>query len=143
VRVKGGPPSEGLKTSNCIMLKYSVAYSPHAEAVEAQKPRGTRLPNSRGALPCLASLPSLRSAPQAHLPEGIYIAKTSFQGHQEVPLSGLNATHREQVRMRGSLAHCEPVALVTPQCNVPNRGMMHQEDSKKEATDMTVGGVCL
>jgi hypothetical protein len=53
-------------------------------------------------------------SPQTHPPKEIYIARTSFQGRLEVLLSDLNATHREQVRMKGSpLAHCEPVTLVT------------------------------
>jgi hypothetical protein len=64
---------------------------------------------------------------QAHLPEGIYIARTLVQDRQKVPVRVLNATHQDQKLMRGSpLAHCEPVTLVTdcdmeqPQAQDPN-----------------------
>jgi hypothetical protein len=61
--------------------------------------------------------------------EGIVIARTQktlgvekglvepspIHFRQEVPVRVLNATHRVQTLMRGSsLAHCEPVTLVTP-----------------------------
>jgi hypothetical protein len=35
-------------------------------------------------------------SPQAHPPEGIYIARTLVQDRQEVPFRVLNATHRDQ-----------------------------------------------
>jgi hypothetical protein len=66
-------------------------------------------------------------SPQAHPPEGIYIARTLVQDCQEVPVRVLNATHREQKLTRGSpMAHCEPIMLVTdhdmeqPQAHDPN-----------------------
>jgi hypothetical protein len=56
--------------------KRIVVYSPHAGDVEAQKPRGTRLCNSSGALPsrALPPLPSPRFAPHRALLD--YAAKT-------------------------------------------------------------------
>jgi hypothetical protein len=52
---------------------------------------------------------------QAHLPEGIYIARTLIRDCQKVPVKVLNATHRDQKLIRGSpLAYCEPLTLVTP-----------------------------
>jgi hypothetical protein len=70
---------------------------------------------------------------QAHPPAEIDIAGTSDRGRREVPLRALNAL----------LTHCEPVTLVTPQCNVTNPGMTqsiekHQEVPKKETTVMPV-----
>jgi hypothetical protein len=64
----------------------------------------------------------------------IDIARTSERGCREVPLRALNALQ----------THCEPVTLVTPQCNVTNAGMKqsvetYQEVHKKEKTDMPVG----
>jgi hypothetical protein len=45
-------------------------------------------------------------SPQAHPPDGIYIARTLVPNHQEVPVKVLNATHRDQNLTRGSpLAH--------------------------------------
>jgi hypothetical protein len=41
-------------------------------------------------------------SPQAHPPEGIYIARTLVQDHQEVPVRVLNATHRDQKLTRVS-----------------------------------------
>jgi hypothetical protein len=56
----------------------------------------------------------LEPSPQAHPPEGIYIARTLIQDRQEVLMRVLNSTHRDQKLTRGSpLAHCEPVTLVT------------------------------
>jgi hypothetical protein len=57
----------------------------------------------------------VEQSPQAHLPEGIYIARTLVQDHWEVPVRVLNAMYRKQKLMRGSpLACCEPVTMVTP-----------------------------
>jgi hypothetical protein len=54
-------------------------------------------------------------SPQAHPPEGIYIARTLVQDRREVPVRVMNATHHDQKLTRGSpLAHCEPITLVTP-----------------------------
>ncbi|XP_023711548.1 uncharacterized protein LOC111866641 [Cryptotermes secundus] len=51
--------------------------------------------------------------PQAHPPEGIYVARTLVQGCQEVPVRVMNVTHKDQKLRRGSpLAHCEPVTFV-------------------------------
>jgi hypothetical protein len=61
-------------------------------------------------------------SPQAHPPEGIYIARTLVQDHQEVPVRVLNATNRDQKLTRGS----PPGTLVTdhdmeqPQAQDPN-----------------------
>jgi hypothetical protein len=38
----------------------------------------------------------VEQSPEAHQPERIYIAKTLVKDHQNVPLSVLNATLREQ-----------------------------------------------
>ncbi|XP_023701466.1 uncharacterized protein LOC111861267 [Cryptotermes secundus] len=52
-------------------------------------------------------------SPQAHPPEGIYVARTLVQDCQEVPVRVMNVTHKDQKLGRGSpLAHCEPVTLV-------------------------------
>jgi hypothetical protein len=52
--------------------------------------------------------------PQGHPPEGIYVARNLVQDRQEVPVRVLNSTRRDQKLTRGStLAHCEPVTLVT------------------------------
>ncbi|XP_023721645.1 uncharacterized protein LOC111872215 [Cryptotermes secundus] len=51
--------------------------------------------------------------PQAHQPEGIYVARTLVQDCQEVPVRVMNVTHKDQKLRRGSpRAHCEPVTLV-------------------------------
>jgi hypothetical protein len=53
-------------------------------------------------------------SPQAHPPEGIYIASTLVQGRQEVLVRVLNATHRDQTLTRRSfLAHCKTATLTT------------------------------
>ncbi|XP_023702529.1 uncharacterized protein LOC111861847 [Cryptotermes secundus] len=52
-------------------------------------------------------------SPQAHPPEGIYVARTLVQDCQEVPVRVMNVTQKDQKLRRGSpLAHCEPVTLV-------------------------------
>jgi hypothetical protein len=71
---------------------------------------------------------------QVHPPAEIDIVRASNRGRREVPLRTLNPV----------LTHCEPVTLVTPQCNVTNAGMMQsveksQEVLKKETKDMPVG----
>ncbi|XP_023721756.1 uncharacterized protein LOC111872274, partial [Cryptotermes secundus] len=51
--------------------------------------------------------------PQAHQPEGIYVAMTLVQDCQEVPVRVMNVTNKDQILRRGSpLSHCEPVTLV-------------------------------
>jgi hypothetical protein len=70
----------------------------------------------------------------SHPHADIDIARSSERGRREVPLRTLNAL----------LTHCEPVTLVTPQCNVTNPGMTqsvekYQEVPKKETTDISVG----
>jgi hypothetical protein len=53
-------------------------------------------------------------SPQAHPPEGIYIARTLVPDRLEVLVRVMNATRRDQKLTKGSpLAHCEPVTLVT------------------------------
>jgi hypothetical protein len=50
----------------------------------------------------------VESNPQAHPPEGIYVARTLVQDCLEVPVRVMNATHRDQKLRRGSpLAHSE------------------------------------
>jgi hypothetical protein len=71
---------------------------------------------------------------QVHPPAEIDITRASNRGRREVPLRTLNSV----------LTHCEPVTIVTPQCNVTNAGMMqstekYQEVTKKETTDIPVG----
>jgi hypothetical protein len=57
----------------------------------------------------------VEQSPQAHPPEGIYIARTLVQARREVRVRVLNSTHRDQKLTRGSpLAHSESVTLVTP-----------------------------
>jgi hypothetical protein len=54
-------------------------------------------------------------SPEAHPPEGLYIARTLVRVHREIPVRVLNATRRDQKLMEGSsMAHCEPVTLMTP-----------------------------
>jgi hypothetical protein len=48
----------------------------------------------------------LEPRPQAHPPDGIYIARALVQDRWEVPVRVFNATHRDQKLTRGS-----PVAL--------------------------------
>jgi hypothetical protein len=70
-------------------------------------------------------------SPQAHPPEGIYIARTLVQDRQEVPVRVVNATHRDQKLTRGSpLAHCKPVTLVTP----PDMGEPQARDLSSKIT---------
>jgi hypothetical protein len=95
----------------------------------------------------------VEQSPQAHPPEGIYIARTFVQDCQEVPLRALNAMHWKQKLMRGSpLAHGEPVTMVAPpsveqpQCKEPTSeemesGAEHQEDPKEDAAVKPVGGL--
>jgi hypothetical protein len=95
----------------------------------------------------------VEQSPQAHPPEGIYIARTFVQDCQEVLVGVLNAVHREQMLMRGShLACCKPVTMVTPplveqpQSKEPTSeemesGAEHQEGSKEDATVKLVGGL--
>jgi hypothetical protein len=75
----------------------------------------------------------VESSPQARPPEGIYIARTLVQDRQEIPVRVLNATHRDQKLTRGSpLAHCEPVALVTP----PDMGQHQAQDLSSKLEDV-------
>jgi hypothetical protein len=37
----------------------------------------------------------VEESPQAHLPEGIYIARTLVRDRRDVPVRDLNATHQE------------------------------------------------
>jgi hypothetical protein len=75
----------------------------------------------------------VESSPQAHPPEGIYIARTLMQDRQEVPVSVLNVTHRDQKLTRASpLTHCEPVTLVTP----PNVGQHQAQDLSSKLEDV-------
>jgi hypothetical protein len=75
----------------------------------------------------------VEQSPKAHPPKGIYIARTLVQDRQEVPVRVLNATHSDQVLLRGfPLAHCESVTPVTSQCKKPNPetmkfGLEHQK----------------
>jgi hypothetical protein len=83
-------------------------------------------------------------SPQAHPPEGIYIARTLVQDHQEVPVRVLNATHRDQKLTRGSLlAHCEPVTLITPpdvgQCQTQEPGSKAKEVVTAAKPNLTDG----
>jgi hypothetical protein len=56
----------------------------------------------------------VESNPEAHPPEGLFIAKTLVRDQQEVPVKVLNATCCDQKVTKGCLvAHCEPVTLVT------------------------------
>jgi hypothetical protein len=67
--------------------------------------------------------------PQAHLPEGIYIARTLVHDNQEVPVRVLNATHQDQKLTSGStLAHCEPVMLVI----APDVGQTQAQDTSSD-----------
>jgi hypothetical protein len=53
-------------------------------------------------------------SPEAHLPEGLFIARTLVQDHREVSVRVLNATYHDQKLTKGSaFANCEPVTLVT------------------------------
>jgi hypothetical protein len=53
--------------------------------------------------------------PQAHPPEGMYIARTLVQVRQEEPVRILYTTHRDQkLTRRSPLAHCEPLTMETP-----------------------------
>jgi hypothetical protein len=63
---------------------------------------------------------------EAHFPERLCIARTLVWDSQEVPMGVLNATHHDQKLTKGSsLAHCEPVTLVTP----PNVGQLQARDT--------------
>jgi hypothetical protein len=51
---------------------------------------------------------------EAHVPEGIYIARTFVRDQREVPVRFLNVTLPDQKLAKGfPVARCEPVALVT------------------------------
>jgi hypothetical protein len=95
----------------------------------------------------------VEQSPQAHPPEGIYIARTFVQDRRQVPVRALNTTHLEQNLTRGSpLARCEPVTMVTPPyVEQPQRkeptseemesGAGHQEGPKEDAAVKPVGGL--
>jgi hypothetical protein len=109
-------------------------WSPGAakDQVMTAKCEGILMARSENPLEVESSLVTQRL--QAHPHADIDIARTSERGRQEVPLRALNAI----------LTHCEPVTLVTPQCNVTNSGITqsvekYQEVPKKETTDMPVG----
>jgi hypothetical protein len=73
-------------------------------------------------------------SPQAHLPEGIYNARTLVQGRRKVLVRVFNATHSDQKLKRGfPLAHCEPVMLVTP----PDFEQSQVRDSSSKLQDVT------
>ncbi|XP_023713337.1 uncharacterized protein LOC111867582 [Cryptotermes secundus] len=73
-------------------------------------------------------------SPQAHAPDGIYVARTLVQDCQEVPVRVMNATHRDQMLRRGSpLAHCEPVTLVI----LPDVGQPPEPGLKPKLADVT------
>jgi hypothetical protein len=73
-------------------------------------------------------------SPQAHPPEGVYIARTLVQDHWEMPVRVFNATHRDQKLTRGSpLAHCEPVILMI----APDLEQLQVQEPSLKLQDMT------
>jgi hypothetical protein len=77
----------------------------------------------------------VETSPQAHPPEGIYVARTLVQDRQEVPVRVLNATHRDHKLTRGSpLAHCESVTLVT----APHVGQRQTQDLSSKLEDVVM-----
>jgi hypothetical protein len=116
-------PGEGPRPSSLVMAKDKVIPARCEGIVIA------RLESPLGVENGLVEL-----SPQAHPPDGIYIARTLVQDCQEVPIRVLNATHRDQKLTRGSpLAHCEPVTLVT----LPDMGEPHARDSSTKLQDIT------
>jgi hypothetical protein len=74
----------------------------------------------------------LETSPQAHPPEGIYIARTLVQDRQELPMRILNATHRDQNSREDTLWHTEPVTLVT----APHVGQRQTQDLSSKLEDV-------
>jgi hypothetical protein len=76
----------------------------------------------------------VKPSPQAHLPEGIYIARTLVKDYQKVPVRVLNATYCDQKLTREfPLTQCEPVTLVT----VPYLEQPQAQDSNSKLQDIT------
>jgi hypothetical protein len=51
---------------------------------------------------------------EAHLPKGLYIARTLVRDRQEVPVRFVIFTCDQKFTKGSPLAHCEVVTLVTP-----------------------------
>jgi hypothetical protein len=81
-------PCEGPRPSSLVVAK---------DKIMTARLRGHRLESPLGVENCLAE-----PSPQAHPPEGIYIARILVQDRQEVPVRILNATHRDQKLTRES-----------------------------------------
>jgi hypothetical protein len=76
----------------------------------------------------------MEPSPQAPPPEGFYLARTLSKHRQEVSVSVLNATHRDQMLTRGTpLAQREPVPLVTP----PDLERQQDQESISKLQDVT------
>jgi hypothetical protein len=72
--------------------------------------------------------------PGAHVPEGLYIARTLVQD-REVPVRLLNATLHDQKLAKGfPIVHCEPVVLVTQHDGVA----LQDQDNSPNLQDMIV-----
>jgi hypothetical protein len=57
----------------------------------------------------------IEPTPNAHIPEGIYIARIQARGCREVPVKVTYAANHDQILAKGfSLENCEPITLVTP-----------------------------
>jgi hypothetical protein len=56
----------------------------------------------------------IEPSPGAHIPKGLYIARTLVREQLEVPVRVLNATlHDHKLARRFPITRCEPIALVT------------------------------
>jgi hypothetical protein len=75
----------------------------------------------------------VESSPQAHPPEGIYIARTLARDSREVPVRVMNVNRHDQKFTKGSpLAHCEPLTLVT----LPDRERPQTRDVSSKLQDL-------
>jgi hypothetical protein len=74
-------------------------------------------------------------SPEAHVPEGLYIARTVVRDQRELPVRVLNTTLHDQKLAKGFLvARCEPVALVTQ----PDVAAPQDQDTSPNLQDMIV-----
>jgi hypothetical protein len=74
-------------------------------------------------------------SPEAHVLEGLYMARTLVRDQREVPVRVLNATlHDQKLAKKFPVAHCEPVALVTQRDAV----VLQDQDSSPNLQDIIV-----